>query len=195
VSNTQANNPPERESALACTSEPEEPEPRLSTGDPLPETVSVDLLWDECVSPWQDRIGISNRRIVDAVEVAARSRGFRCGQIGVRITDDAAIHEINLRYLSHDYPTDVISFPYSESTDQIEGELVASVESAEQHASDAGWDTASELLLYVIHGVLHIGGMDDHDEADRADMRRAERNVLTRLGMRVDPPGEENPSE
>lgn len=195
MSNTQANNPPERDSAAACSLEPEEPEPRPNTGDRLTETFRVDLLWDDCVSTWQRQIGISNDRIVDAVETAAKSRGFRSGQIGVRITDDVSIHEVNLRHLSHDYPTDVISFPYSESSDRIEGELVASVETAQQNAVDAGWETASELLLYVIHGVLHIGGMDDHDEADRADMRDAERNVLTRLGISADRQGEGRPSE
>lgn len=174
MSNIPANSPPEFEFP--------------PTEDTAPAVaVTVDVMWDDSVSHWQQRLGVTDDRIAEAVIAAAKRRGYDRGRIGVRITDDSAIHEVNVRYLSHDYPTDVISFPYSETPDRIEGELVASVETAGQNAADAGWETASELLLYVIHGVLHIGGMDDHGAADRADMRRAERMVLTRLGICVDP--------
>ncbi|QEF98579.1 Endoribonuclease YbeY [Stieleria maiorica] len=145
----------------------------------------VDLLWDDSVSDWQGRLGLTDARIEQAVQAAAALRGFDRGHIGVRITDDPTIHAINVRHLSHDYPTDVISFPYSDSPDRIEGELVASVETARQNAADVGWPTGNEVLLYVIHGVLHIGGMEDHRAEDRALMRQAERQALQRLGIAV----------
>ncbi|MCA9137774.1 MAG: rRNA maturation RNase YbeY [Planctomycetales bacterium] len=150
----------------------------------------VEVLWDPTVLDWRARLGLSQDRIVEAVNAAAEELGFVEGSIGVRITDDESIHEINARHLAHDYPTDVISFPYSEDESVIEGELVASVETAQQNAVDAGWGTDNELLLYVIHGVLHIGGLDDHDDFDRIEMRAAERAVLTKLGIDAGPAAE-----
>ena len=176
MSNIRANNPPEPS--------------RTDTVDLHCNLVEVQILWDPSVSTWRSRLNLQDKQIVDAVIAAASWRGYHAGEVGVRITDDQTIHQINARHLSHDYPTDVISFPYSDRSDVIEGELVASVETAAINAADAGWETADELLLYIIHGVLHIGGMDDHDEADRAEMRRAERAVLTSLGMTADPAAE-----
>ena len=166
--------------------EPSGPDAGIRQGE-RPQQVDVDVLWDEAITNRQSAIGLSDDRIVEAIRSAAMVRGFRSGQIGVRVTDDAAIHEINVRHLGHDYPTDVISFPYSDDEDWIEGELVVSVDTAEQHASAADWSWENELLLYMIHGTLHIAGMDDHDEGDRAEMREAERRVLRMLGIDAEP--------
>lgn len=141
----------------------------------------IEIIWDDSMSSWADNL--ADQRIEQAVRAAAALRGFEAGEIGVRLTDNASIHEINARHLSHDYPTDVISFPYNDSDGQLEGELVASVETAVENAADVGWDPSNELLLYVIHGVLHIAGMDDHSDQDRAEMRAAEKSVLHAIGI------------
>ncbi|MCS7467141.1 rRNA maturation RNase YbeY [Stieleria sp. ICT_E10.1] len=198
MSNTRANSQPETDSkSQPASPDIEEPDPSgaiLRNASPDQDDssaprdgagVAVDVLWDGTVEAWQDRLGLSDDRMAEAVRAAAARRGFQRGQIGVRITDDATIHEINARHLSHDYPTDVISFPYSDDPDHIEGELVASVETAHENASEVGWEVANEMLLYVIHGVLHIGGMDDHEADERALMRDAEREVLARLGLQT----------
>ncbi len=125
--------------------------------------------------------------IRDAVRAAASDQGYSRGEIGVRVTDDASIHEINRRHLDHDYPTDVISFPYADDSEVLEGELVVSVETADYNASEAGWPTSNELLLYVSHGTLHIAGMDDAEAEDRNAMREAEGRVLELLGLQPDP--------
>lgn len=121
--------------------------------------------------------------ITAAVVTAAASQGFTRGSVGVRITDDATIRAINARHLDHDWATDVISFGYSIDDDFVEGELVASVDTAIAKASQLGWSAAHELLLYVVHGTLHICGMDDHDDDDRAAMRLAERDVMTKSNV------------
>ncbi len=170
--------------------ETDDPEPSR----PLVETsgIEVEILWDDAVAAARDRLRLSDRPLIRAARIAAAARGFRSGFLGVRITDDATIRQINVQYLRHDYPTDVISFPYRRSGDRIEGELVASLDTAAAHAGTgdgepaADWTAGDELTLYVVHGVLHIGGMEDHAANERQAMRRAEREVLTALGIDAD---------
>jgi len=103
--------------------------------------------------------------------------------IGIRITDNATIRQCNRQFMNHDYPTDVISFGYDLCPPRLEGEMIVSEEMARQRARDVGWSPDNELLLYVVHGTLHITGMDDQNAASRAAMRDAEQQVLVRLGI------------
>ncbi|MGV3486430.1 MAG: rRNA maturation RNase YbeY [Planctomycetaceae bacterium] len=122
-------------------------------------------------------------RIRAAVVAAAGACGYLHGSIGVLITDDETIHGINRDHLDHDYPTDVISFAYKQEPPLVEGELVASVDTAVREATQLGWSAVHELLLYVVHGTLHVCGMDDQSAQERRRMRLAERQVLSSLGI------------
>lgn len=154
---------------------------------PLPDfnnPASVDVTIEaDLPGPESESVASLVSAIRLAVRSAAELRGFCRGRIGVLVTDDETIREINVRHLNHDYPTDVISFTYSRSGDAVEGELVASLGAAQSEAPEAGWDWRSELLLYVIHGTLHICGLEDSDEQQRREMRSAEQEVLGRLEM------------
>jgi len=121
--------------------------------------------------------------IQNAVAGAAQAKGFTRGRIGVMITDDETIQEINRRHLDHDYPTDVISFTYDRSEKTVEGELVVSLCTARRSALELGWDWRSEVLLYVVHGTLHICGLEDSAALERAEMRTQEQAVLALLGI------------
>jgi probable rRNA maturation factor len=121
--------------------------------------------------------------IENAVNTAAAARGFSGGRIGVMITDDDTIHAINRRHLDHDYPTDVISFTYDRSNTMVEGELVVSLCTARRLAQELGWDWRCELLLYVVHGTLHICGLEDSTPTQRAEMRTQEQAVLASMGI------------
>ena len=77
----------------------------------------------------------------------------------------------------------VSSFTYLCRESQIEGELVLSAEMARRRAGEVGWRPIDEMTLYVVHAVLHITGMDDHEDDDRARMRQAEKEVMLRLGI------------
>lgn len=143
--------------------------------------IAINLLRERDV-PRSDRLP-SKDRIRDAVRTAAAFRDCSQGEIGVAIVDDAQIHRLNLQHLEHDYPTDVISFPYGLAPPRVEGELVVSWDTAMREANEVGWDPDHELLLYVVHGTLHLVGMDDQRDTDRASMRLAERAVLEQLGV------------
>lgn len=119
--------------------------------------------------------------IAAAVRAAASVGGCLDCRVGVRVAGDQVIHHINREFLHHDYPTDVISFPYALAVPVVEGELIVSIDTAVAQAADAGWSVAEELLLYVIHGTLHLVGYDDLDDADRAVMRQAESKAMSLL--------------
>ena len=99
----------------------------------------------------------------------------------ISIVDDATIHRLNREHLDHDWPTDVISFVFDNEGDQIDGEIIASFDTASRIAQQAAWPTNDELLLYVIHGLLHLVGLDDINAEDRDEMRRAELDCLLAL--------------
>ncbi len=98
------------------------------------------------------------------------------------MTDDPTIQQINRRHLDHDYPTDVISFGYQSAAPQIAGELVVSMDTAYRQANQLGWDPINELMLYIVHGVLHLTGLDDLAPQQRSQMRTAEAAIMTQLG-------------
>lgn len=123
------------------------------------------------------------KRVRDAIRAAAKSQGFTAGSVGALVTDDDTIQEINRAHLDHDYPTDVISFAYSKLPPNLEGELVVSLDTAKREAAELHWPALHELLLYVVHGTLHICGLDDSTPEQRQQMRITEQQVLFELGV------------
>ncbi len=120
-----------------------------------------------------DRSGLEQfaRRLRDEV---ATARAFRC-----LITDDRELRRLNKSFLGKDYPTDVLSFP--EPEDGFLGEMAISAERAAEQARARGHQPAEELCILMLHGVLHLMGMDH--EADRGRMARAEKAWRRKLGL------------
>lgn len=107
----------------------------------------------------------------------ANGRPFTCV-----ISDDAELRRLNNSFLGHDYATDVLSFPSQASVGEL-GELIISAERAEAQASDFGHDRIDEICILMLHGVLHLCGMDH--EHDRGQMAIAEEKWREELGMPV----------
>jgi probable rRNA maturation factor len=84
--------------------------------------------------------------------------------------------------LNHDYPTDVLSFLLERNDNRLEGEIIVSADTALSAAPRYGWSAGDELLLYVIHGALHLVGYDDQTPEAQAEMRRHEAAILARFG-------------
>lgn len=116
--------------------------------------------------------------ILQAVNQIASDYGWDQGEISIAIVDDAQIHELNRQYLNHDYPTDVISFDTTDREGFLEGEVIASAETAHRVASQNNWQASDELLLYIIHGMLHVIGLDDTSESKAKQMRTEERHYI-----------------
>jgi probable rRNA maturation factor len=121
------------------------------------------------------------RRVAQAV---LHGEQIREAEISLAFVDNPTIHRLNERYLGHDEPTDVLSFPLSESSaKKLAGELVIGAEVALGQAQNRGHDVQAELALYVIHGLLHLCGYDDHSTSDAAEMRQRERHYLSQLAL------------
>lgn len=112
----------------------------------------------------------------------AAERAGRLAELSFLVVDDGRMQEINRDQLGHDYPTDVISFPLAEEP-VLMGDVVVSAETARREAVARGHPAYHELVLYAVHGVMHLLGYDDHSPADRRRMRRAERTALEALGL------------
>ena len=159
--------------------EPPEPDddPGLHGPEPAPG-VSVE------VNDAQSFLAVDPDAVARVVRVALDAEGVADASVSVALVDDAAIRAVNRRHLGHDWPTDVISFPLSDpGDDALSGELVVSAETALATARGAGVPAWDELALYLVHGLLHLCGHDDHGAEARGAMRRREGEVLARLGL------------
>ena len=125
------------------------------------------------------------KRLIQAVRSVLADAGFREGEVSVAVVDDARMHELNRQYLAHDYPTDVLSFvlEQDETEKRLEGQIIASAPYAAREAARYGWAAEDELLLYVIHGALHLTGHDDEEPTGQQAMREAEARYLAQFGL------------
>ena len=131
----------------------------------------------------QATLTLDEPRLVAAAHAILADSHFTSAYVSIAVVDDPTIHALNIQYLQHDYPTDVLSFVLEQTEKRVEGELIVSADTAAREAADAGWPPHDELLLYVIHGTLHLVGYDDHVPADQARMVAAEAHYLQRLGI------------
>jgi probable rRNA maturation factor len=129
----------------------------------------------------QETVEVDRRRLRETARAVLEGEGVNDADISLAFVDNPTIHRLNKQYLSHDEPTDVLSFPLSEGK-RLAGELVIGAEVAKAQSASAGHDVQAELALYVIHGLLHLCGYDDGELKDAAKMRDRERHYLKQLG-------------
>ena len=101
----------------------------------------------------------------------------KIGDINVIFCSDNYILDVNMKYLQHDYFTDIITFDYCEGK-VLSGDLFISVDSVRENSIEFGTDFEEELHRVIVHGVLHLIGYDDHTEEDKKVMRQKENYYL-----------------
>lgn len=107
----------------------------------------------------------------------AATYGRKVGEIGYLFCDDEKILEVNREYLQHDYYTDIITFDYDEG-DVINGDLVISLDTVRSNAGLFGKAYEEELYRVIIHGILHLCGINDKGPGEREIMEAAENKAL-----------------
>jgi probable rRNA maturation factor len=126
---------------------------------------------------------VDEDRLRRAVRAILKEEGVRSAAVSVAIVDDATIHRLNREYLQHNIPTDVLSFVFDRTETSLDGEVIVSADTAAATAAQFGWTTTDELLLYVIHGTLHLVGYDDQAPQALGEMRARERHYLASFGL------------
>ena len=120
---------------------------------------------------------IKRRETTAWIRSVAATYGKRIGEIGYLFVDDEKILEVNNEYLGHDYYTDIITFDYCEG-DVLNGDLVISLDTVKSNAELFQKDYNEELHRVIIHGVLHLCGINDKGPGEREIMEEAENRAL-----------------
>ena len=121
---------------------------------------------------------IKKRETSAWIKKVAATYGKKCGEIAYIFCDDEKILEVNKEYLQHDYYTDIITFDYSEE-DSISGDLFISLDTVHSNSEMLGVSYEQELHRVIIHGILHLCGIDDKGEGEREIMEAAENKALS----------------
>ena len=112
--------------------------------------------------------------------VAATYEGRKVGDLSYIFCNDERILEVNKEFLGHDYYTDIITFDYDEG-DVINGDLVISLDTVRTNAEKYGKEYNEELHRVIIHGILHLCGINDKGPGEREIMEAAENKALQML--------------
>lgn len=169
----------EFEEADPDQSEKPTPDPRFASrpNPGLSCAVSLDLRTQDCDPP---TAGWLEEQLSDI----ARLAGVTDGRLAVAVVDDAQMIRMHQQYRGEPGTTDVLTFDLRDKQDQpVEGDIVICMDEARRQARQRGHDTRLELLLYAVHGLMHLLGEDDHDEAGYQKMHRREDELLTRAGL------------
>lgn len=120
---------------------------------------------------------IKKRETTAWIRAVAKSYGRRVGEVGYMFVNDDKILEVNREYLGHDYYTDVITFDYDED-DVVSGDVVISLDTVASNAHLFNKTYEDELYRVVIHGILHLCGINDKGPGEREQMEAAENKAL-----------------
>lgn len=172
----------------AASDEPESPDdhPPSSPADPDLQPESTGLVIDyllETDDTEPPTLGWLEAMLMEAAELA----GVTSGRLGVTLIDDERMQQLHADYCDDPTTTDVLTFDLRDEPGDldtpIDGDLVICRDEAVRQAQAHGHDTRVELLLYAVHGLLHLLGEDDHDEDDYRRMHQREDDLLGQLGL------------
>ena len=120
---------------------------------------------------------IKKRETTAWINAVAKSYGRRVGEVGYMFVNDDKILEVNREYLGHDYYTDVITFDYDED-DVVSGDVIISLDTVASNAQLFNKTYEEELYRVIIHGILHLCGINDKGPGEREQMEAAENKAL-----------------
>ena len=126
---------------------------------------------------------IDQAKVRDWIKEVAATYQKKVGEIAYFFCDDEKILEVNRQYLQHDYYTDIITFDYCEGN-KLSGDLFISLDTVRSNSELFGTDYNTELHRVIIHGVLHLCGINDKGPGEREIMEAAENRALELLQLK-----------
>lgn len=120
---------------------------------------------------------IDEAKLANWIESIAKLYNKEIGEISYLFCDDEKILEVNQQYLNHDFYTDIITFDYSEEN-MISGDIIISLQTVESNSQMYNTSFLEELHRVIIHGILHLSGLNDSTEEEEKVMRDAENSAL-----------------
>ena len=127
---------------------------------------------------------IKKREVTKWIKDLAASYGKKVVDISYIFCSDEKILEINKEYLQHDYYTDIITFDYTDE-DVISGDIFISLDTVESNAKEFNTDYLEELHRIIIHGILHLCGINDKGPGEREYMTECENKALQLIKIGV----------
>lgn len=126
-----------------------------------------------------NKLPITHNTVRELVSKVLYGEYCQIGEIILNFVDNKAIKKINTEYLKHDYSTDIITFPYNDKSDQIEGEIFISLDTVKKNTKTYGSGYKMELERVIIHGCLHLAGYLDATNKQKELIRRKENFYLS----------------
>lgn len=123
---------------------------------------------------------IQKRKISQWIKSVVKKHNYKVGDISYIFCSDEVILRVNREYLQHDYYTDIITFDYTEGN-RISGDLFISLDTVKTNAEKFGTPYEEELHRVIIHGILHLCGIDDKGPGEREVMEQNENDALEML--------------
>lgn len=138
--------------------------------------------------------------VTHAAATCGKLYGVKNGEVSITLTDNEYIQKLNLEYRNIDSPTDVLSFAFADSEEpeiipdkdventdyEMLGDIIISIEKAEEQAQEFGHSLKRELSFLTVHGMLHLLGYDHMEEEERQEMEEEQRYVMGKLGITRD---------
>ena len=162
------------------TSVPEEPDPIDAPSDDRLGAFQVQL----CLEVDDDDPPLAGWLEGQTLDAAATA-GITTGSISIAVVGDTQMAQLHEQYKDVPGTTDVLTFDLADEPEQgvVEGEVIICLDEARRQAKQRGHSVRHEMLLYVVHGLLHLLGEDDHDPQAYAQMHAREDEILTALGI------------
>lgn len=141
--------------------------------------LDIDFITEKVLLPQFDQNAVKSW-----IGAVAHAHGKHVGHLTYLFCDDAYILDVNRQYLGHDYYTDIITFDYS-NRNRVSGDMVISIDTVCSNSRLFAHSYQEELMRVVIHGVLHLCGINDKGPGEREIMERNENEALAMLPENV----------
>jgi probable rRNA maturation factor len=125
---------------------------------------------------------INRARIRALIEEALKGKG---ADLSIAYVNEAEMTRLHKTFLDKEGPTDVLAFPYKDRSGKVVGEIAVCIPVAINMAKELDSDVEGEVMLYTLHGLLHIMGYNDAREKDAKKMHQKEKEILFKFGHRI----------